>query len=418
MFRAFVVGVLGPACAFDPGPVATSGDGGTGRPADSGAADATLDVVVDGFVDGFVLRDGPADDAGCVDWGASNVTECARVPVGPLTVDGLLSVDTDAGSFSPPLAGSVAAEIAAQDGSTLEAFVVAVTAFEVPAGATLEVRGARPLIVVVHGDATIAGTLRLLPSNKGCASGDGGDGASATTAGDGGAGGGGAGFGGEGGGGGSGSGGTAPGSVGPANGDNSLVPIRPGCGGGRGGGGFADNGSAGGSGAGGGALEITASGRVLVTSGGRVEAPGAGGRGGKSTDQDTGAGGGGAGSGGAIFLEAVAGVDVAGSASALCANGGSGGEGSEGGTAGGDGQGGTCSETMVAVTPDLVPGGGGGGAGSAERAPDGGRGGNGGPRGPGGGGGGGGAGRIRLHRIGGAPTIDGTATVSPAPRTT
>jgi hypothetical protein len=191
------------------------------------------------------------------------------------------------------------------------------------AGHTLELEGDKPVIIAVEGNATIAGNVSadangITPGaggNLSCGTSQGGDGSGNPGRFDGASGGGGGGFGTRGG-----SGGTADtdgsndngGSAGQARGSANLSPLLGGCAGGRAGG------CANAGGAGGGAVQIAASGALVVS--GTVRANG--GAGATPCGADDEGGGTGAGSGGGILLQGGS-VNV--SAATLSARGGNGG---------------------------------------------------------------------------------------------
>jgi hypothetical protein len=189
--------------------------------------------------------------------------------------------------------------------------VLPMQSFVLQPGRTLALRGNKPVVFAVRGDAQIAGTIDAGATlatagpggNVGCTVGQGigqqgEDGViDSGTSGPGGGGGAGGGFGAGGGGGGTtddnqDSLGGPPSS---AEGTANLVPLRGGCQGGRGGQGRDPSTAYGGGG--GGAVQITAVGRLRIT--GIVSAPGGGG-----VNGGEGNGGGGGGSGGGILLEA------------------------------------------------------------------------------------------------------------------
>jgi hypothetical protein len=310
-------------------------------------------------------------------------------PTGSWAVSVSDTYDTTSGTSL--LGGAPVGAVVAQDSGGGNVRVISLDAFTVAAGQTLRVVGSMPLIVLVHGAVTIAGTVDASgeatthgPGGNDVVcvgaglGGDGGDTADVT--GGGGAGGGGFGAVGFAGGASVAAGGTAGGMpVTPA-----VVPLRGGCSGGLGGEGAGTNGTGPGlPGGGGGGVQI--SGRDSLTIAGAVMAGGGGGRGGNGADVNAGEGAGGGGSGGGILLEGPT-VTISG---ALCANGGGGGEGSGmtnngnpggnalcaaapalggslGTTTGGDGGNGGFSSTAAAVGgPPMVAGSGGGGGGGA-----------------------------------------------------
>jgi hypothetical protein len=301
------------------------------------------------------------------------------------------------------------AQVTQSDGRT--ALIASTSGFVLDAGSTLLVTGSQPLILLVYGNADVAGALFVganandggAGSSVACSGGIGGDG---TTSDRGGGGGGGGGFAVNGGSGGNPSGtGGAGGSPGQPEGAASLAPLRGGC---RGGNGASTTGSYG---EGGGALELATSGNLSLE--GTIASPGGGGTGGAGGGRKQGGGGGG--SGGALAIDAQG--LVVGASAAITANGGGGGGGGGSVLAGLDGSDGLASSSANA------PGGtgngvdsGDGGVGGAQAGPA-----SGGADGinagvfyGGGGGGGGAVGRIRIHSCSGSCVISSAATVSPA----
>lgn len=344
---------------------------------------------------------------------------------------GTYTYNTSDGVLTSPTAvvvanASTVIEQLAASGPLIRILVVA--SLEVASQTVLHVTGSLPLVVLVDGDATVAGTIDVSVDAAGapgpgagdatlCATALGADGHSvgADIYGAGGAGGGG--FGGAGG---AGTDGWGVGAIGnggaggTASSDVDLQPLRGGCRGGNGGHGWDGFGSVtwGGAGSGAGVLQIAAR-QSLIVSGAIYSVGGAGGGGPANPDgYNSGYGGGGGGSGGGILLEAADLTIVAGSV--LCASGGSGGEGGIGNFSGATGGAGTCAG---ASTADQVAGGGNGGAGSTPLVATGGAGGVaeriGGVGAGGGGGAGGGAGIIVL-RGASSLTVDQATTVSPA----
>jgi hypothetical protein len=278
--------------------------------------------------------------------------------------------------------------------------VFGVASVTIAAGADVEVRGSRPLVLLVGGDVMIEG---VLDASGGCSDGTKpcpgpGGGAGGTTGEAAGCGKGARGTDTSGGDyptharGGGGGGAREPGAIGAggtpggvACGPTSLEPLAGGSGGGRGG---ATAGGAGGGG--GGALQISAAGAITIEASGVIDAGGAGGQ----TGQGTLDGGGGGGAGGAVLLEAER-VTVAG---VIATNGGAGGGHAPNLGNGEDGR----RSAMPALGPTGSWGGGDGGTGTIApkpgRAPD------------HGGGGGGAAGRIRILGV----ARDLTGVISPA----
>jgi hypothetical protein len=248
-------------------------------------------------------------------------------------------------SLGPTCSGKAVTQVAAGGGQVC---VFAFPALTVQAGATLQVRGAAPAILVVKGTATIAGTVdaSALEVSGGAGGGRGGEtdtsgkGASGVGAGGGqtcdcqtsednyddcgGGGGGYATVGGSGGleGGKFCSAGPSP-SGGVTYGSKELVPLLGGSGGGAGDVGNAAQADPGDGGGGGGAIQISASTIVLD---GAVLANGGAGEGGDSWSSTYPGGGGGGGSGGGILLEAIT---FNGSGWAMAAGGGGGGGGDD-----------------------------------------------------------------------------------------
>lgn len=303
----------------------------------------------------------------------------------------------DAGAaFAPPGGGATCpwpAQLQAvaigQTGGGPEVIVFSGTRLRLQPNVTLRFVGRRPVAMLVHGDADVAGLINLRPINR-LYPGAGADssmcGVGATGAGDR-EGGGGGGFVDQGG-----SGGrvTAP-NGGPANGTDTLRPLRGGCSGGPGWLGVD-------AGIGGGGFQLTARGTLRLLDAG-IAAPGLGGPGGSSAGAMASAGGGG-GSGGAILLQAF---NVIGLNAFLTANGGGGGEGGTrammtnfAGDAGTDGSFRTTTGARGGSNGNCC-GGNGGHGGAGLSPPDGGTNGiSGSGNTPAGGGGGGSRGRIRI----------------------
>jgi hypothetical protein len=295
--------------------------------------------------------------------------------------------------------------------------ILAIAGLDVQMGAFVHVAGTTPLIIAVHGNAQIAGTLDV--SAVATTAGPGGDtcigfkGEDGTTVAQWSAGGG--------------AGGGAFGSIGAAGGNGDaengqaqiaggaqmqpvgevmLVPLRGGC---RGGSGGEEDprcestGTPGTGGGGGGAIQVSARDGLMMPGTGQVAANGGGGGMGvngpfASGGWHVGVGGGGGGSGGGILLEGAT-VTMAATAM-LCANGGGGG----GGTHNNDGPVSPGSDGICVV--GAAPGGegetgNGGFGGFATTDPGAGLSGT--RQDDGGGGGGGGAGRIRVRAAVGSP---------------
>ncbi|WP_304608633.1 putative metal-binding motif-containing protein [Hyalangium versicolor] len=265
----------------------------------------------------------------------------------------------------------------------------------IDAGKALKLRGSRPVILAVYGNATLSGALLAdadmdVPGAGGnrtnCGTQAGGTGGFASGEG---SGGGGGGFGTAGAAGGRNDANTAGGTGGTA-GVSMLVPLVGGCPGGIGGG---INGGAGG--AGGGALQVAVAGKLQVDN--WVSVSGGGSRGGKGSTGNAPAGGGG-GSGGGLVLEAFQ-LELTAQAR-ITANGGSGAEGGDSTqpTTGSDGADGSISTRDAAHCADTggigAPGGDGGADNKAPVTP------NDGFNNSGGGGGGGAVGIIRIRGFG------------------
>lgn len=292
-------------------------------------------------------------------------------------------------------------------GAALGVFVM--RTLTVASGTRVLATGSQALVLLVGGDAIVAGEIVVAADVTGDGPGPGGaSGGRGGGSGGGGPCGGGGGddhsFWDDGGGGGGGNatrggngGNSGAGGGGPC-GDPTIVPLVGGSGGGAGG-----DGNGGDGGDGGGALQISAGSSLSLGATARIDAGGGGGQGGAGGTVDSGAGGGG-GAGGAILLEAPS-VRIDGMA-VLGANGGSGGHGSTcRSLCGGRGDNGTRGGLTVvpaAGTGDSGSGGGGGAGSNADGAPA-----NGGGS-ENGGGGGGGAGRIRINTRLGTETFAAT----------
>jgi len=370
-----------------------------------------------------------------MNWDALNLSssgtpcDAALGAPGDLTLSaGAYVLDTDSGQLSGALTQSLPGALIAQVPGPMMR-VVNLGHLSIASGATVSVTGTHPLVFVVHGTATIAGTLDVSARSDvitglstagpgaddtgACTGGVGVDGGPATGTG-GGGGGGGGGFGDLGGNGGNGGGGgSGPRGVrGNVAGDMTLVPLRGGCPGGHGGAAAAPYPGPGGrAGNGGGALEVTARGGIDVS--GTLKAAGSGGGPPPLNMLLVNGGGGAGGSGGAILLDGdTVHVETSG---ALCANSGGGGEGGQGGATSAFGADGTCSATFAAPGGMVQADGGDGGAGGRLGATLG-QNGMSGINSAGGGGGGGGVGRIRVRErtTGTTGTLDSGAIVSPA----
>jgi hypothetical protein len=373
------------------------------------------------------------DAVSCVPWNALNVTPCDAALGDPhdLTLlAGAYTLDTESGLLSGAMSASLPGALIAQaTGPMVRA--VNVGQLSIASGATVSITGTHPLVFVVHGDATIVGTIDVSARSDvitevstagpgaddagACTGGVGADGQAATNvAGGGGAGGGGFGDLGGNGGSGNGAGAGSRGLHGNVTGDMTLVPLRGGCGGGHGGAGTVTlsgqmPGPGGRAGNGGGALEVTVRGLIDVS--GTLKAAGSGGGPPPYPIILVNGGGGAGGSGGAIVLDGdTVHVEASG---ALCANGGGGGEGGQSGATSAYGEDGTCSATVAASGGRVQADGGDGGAGGRLGTTLGQPGANGSNS---AGGGGGGVGRIRVRERKTSTTgmIDSGAIVSPA----
>lgn len=258
----------------------------------------------------------------------------------------------------------------------------------IQAGGSLRLIGERPVVVAVYGDANIGGLIEA--SGLGTTPGAGGSDAALCAMGaadaqlpaaSARAGGGGGGFVSGGAAGGADPSGANAGGPGLSEPHQDLVPLRGGCPGGAGGAGATG-------GAGGGALQISAAGRFLLTSNGRLNAGGGGGTAGEERE-----GGGGGGSGGALFLEANA-IEALGN---LYASGGGGGGGGGTGDRGDRGNDGNRGNPVGGGGGPASGGDGGNGAGAVPTPTPGEAAGFGSTA--GGGGGGGGPGAIRLRGL-------------------
>lgn len=313
-----------PACLF----LAACAEGFT-PPFQAGNLDG---AVATGSADGGMAgRDGGMGaDGGCT---ADSGRSCAPPPTGtPLMVDCDASIDTSAlqAVDTATICGNdVAVRVESQaDGP--DVFVFSISNLTVGAGGTLSFTGQYPVVLVVGGDADIAGTVEI--SADGATPGPGGNvdcgasaGAEGGTSGSNGSGGGGGALGSRGGAGGDTNSGPTPGgAAGETRGDPSGVPLLGGCAGGQGGSG------GGAAGAGGGALRLMVAGSLIITGSLRAN-------GGDGQRAGNNPGGGGGGSGGSIIIDAGT-LDGTGSVVA------EGGRGGGGDAAGGGGSGATSAD--------------------------------------------------------------------------
>ena len=357
--------------------------------------------------DGAGADAGADSDGACWPYTATNLDPCALgtpAPALDLTMTAnSYELDTGNGQWKVEdisIAGPPGSTRTQASGTNVR--VLELLGFSLASGANLTIKGPLPLVIIVHGSSTIAGTITV-EAGRATASqcGNGISGTGAITA-SGGGGGGGGGFGTDGAGGGNGGGGRTGGGLGATSGIASLSPLRGGCDGGQGG--PSAVGDTAGRGNGGGGFEMIVRDALVVS--GRIEAPGRGGNGGP-TNVNGGGGGAGGGAGGAVFLEAAdLTIEATGD---VCANGGAGGEGGSTTLVGAGGNDGMC--TTPATSPNATTGGDGGSGATATTAA--GVGATGGVADAGGGGGGGGVGRIRLRGVS-TRMIKAGATISPA----
>lgn len=322
------------------------------------------------------------------------------VPAASLELgDGAWTFDTNSGSLTDPNDDATfptSTLLTARGG--VEARAVSIERFSLTAGATLHVRGKRPLIVVSWSDADLRGSIDATSRTgipgaganpSACADAASGNGADDVN---GAGGGGGGGFGAGGAAGGTGEDGVA--AAGGAGGAATENVLRGGCAGGAGG-----NALHGAGGDGGGAVVIAARDQLVLA--GSIAAGGAGG----GAAQGGRAGGGGGGSGGFIGLSATA--ITLGPTAIVAANGGGGGGGSDGSpaTAGQDGQP-SATAAVAGLGQGMGSSGGAGGARGAAPKP-------GVSSHRGGGGGGGAVGVIQLDSV--QQALDPSAVISPPP---
>lgn len=368
--------------------------------------------------DGSTMTDGMPSPVPCTAWTTffASLDPCATdlgTPV-PLTVSADSTLNTmtgmlTTGGSSVLLPGKVVSRALGGD-----VRVFNVTELRLMPNVRLAFTGGRGALLLVHGDATIDGTLdgsaRLAelvsapsadtPACEGQGTGGDGTAASGNLAG---GGGGGAGFGEPGGDGGDGGNGGTKGLKGNQSAD---AVWRGGCHGGAGGDDDLTAGEQGGrGGGGGGGVAISARGAISVKASGAAMVNGA--PGGAGATARAGAGGGG--SGGGLVLDGAS-VTVNGR---LCANGGGGGEGGGPGANSNPGPPVLCVEQRALGGMGGPGNGGDGGLGGARAAKDGGPGNPGNGANGGGGGGGGAVGKVFLRTRTGTPTLGASSVVSP-----
>jgi hypothetical protein len=344
-------------------------------------------------------------------------------PRGPLTVScttAAFHTGTLDGTTPPSFTGCAGStdpaptvQVITQSGSATPATVLSVTSLSIPLGGVLTVTGERPAILAVFGDATLAGIVDASgdlavpgPGGGVLTAGNGAATCSSTVgaASSGGAGGAGSGSGGSSGAGSLSSGTSPAGVLGPSL--RALSTLRPLVGGQSGGAGGAVDATKPSGGGGGGGLQVSVSGKLLL-SGTLTVSGGGGGSGTIRTGTCGGAtvtygsGGGGGGAGGNILLEANR-FSLKGSAK-LSANGGAGAEGGDTNEVGALGVNGSeTSWATTAAAAGLANKGGLGGNGGGANIPSATAGvaaNGGGSDYAGGGGGGGAAGYIRLNLL-------------------
>ncbi len=279
--------------AADVEPTDTGVPADTGVPPDMGAP-ADMGVTPDTGVPpdtGVRADSGVAPDSGVsppFTYRPRGLDPATITPGGELVLDcgRAVELDTTTGAWSNACPGAPTVRSTTLDDGTPIA-LIAVTRFLLGASSTLELRGERPLYVLVYGDATLGG--RVLTVAKGADPAPGGRrcGPMGSPEGAGRAGGGGGGFGEPGGAGGAG----GDGSPGPSGGVTANLPsLVGGCAGGD------TRGAAGGGG--GGAFAVASAGTLTLR--GSIAATGGGGEGGPTR-----VGGAGGGSGGSVWLEAA-----------------------------------------------------------------------------------------------------------------
>jgi hypothetical protein len=314
-------------CTFDPATTAPHGQ----LSCDNGTCLLGCDA---GYTDADQARgNGCEKSASAFAWKTSNVDPsipaltAAIVPTLMINCSATLDLGNAAFSGTVGICGQqLQPVVIPQRAGAPDVVVLATRHLTVTSGSTFRFAGARPVVIVVYGDAEIDGQLDVSAagatggpgSNFECTPGAGGNGANNIDEHAGGGGGGG--FGTSGGSGATSSDGALGGPAGAASTDATLLPLRGGCSGGLGGKGEGATTAGGG---GGGALQLSVAGRLRIT--GTIAAAGGGGQVGTYSAGQLGDGGGGGGSGGAILVEATKIETV--SSAWLTTNGGGGGEG-------------------------------------------------------------------------------------------
>lgn len=369
---AVATAALAAACSFSENgvPLPGANDASSAADADINAPDASITIdAPPGTPDANTTPDAfvPVPDAGPIDilhvlaadefFGSSPLTlgDGDLIDTMDLTING-----------APPPAG-VTFQRTNQETPGQPITTLHVTTLTVMSGATVEVRGDRPLVVVASGEILIEGVLdgsanRGRPGPGGFTGGNGpqggSDGENQSTFLD--SGGGGAGFGTAGA-----KGGDSPcgmmctsaigGDAGGVYGDPPQTWLHGGSGGGRGASQCSGDRVGGG---GGGAIQLYSASSITVSVTGGIAVNGGGGAGGEPCPMTATAGSGG-GSGGSIFLQAP----IVTTLGLLTANGGGGGGGANGSGDGSPGQDGQFSTSAAAGGPGAGMGGASGGAG-------------------------------------------------------
>ncbi len=378
----------------------TSGEGG-GGPSVSVEPDgstSTVDGAVSSQQDGAISEGGSSGgDSGAPPGFPTHFgTEGGAPPTAP-SLSAICAINTGTPSYTVCLSDGGTASVTTGTIGVVNGVAV-LWGHDILFDYDVTVAGTRALAIIANGDVVVQ--KRIEVSAKGTTAGAGasataGRGTKAAASTFGGGGGGFATVGGD---------GFGPSAGGAIFGMDPAV-FQGGASGGEGGSFTASCGNAGG---GGGALQISALGTITIL--GTLRANGGGGQGGCGVASN---GGGGGGSGGAIFLEALKGVSIQGSLHANGAGGGSGGSGNAM-AIGNPGEDGRNDDKVAVGGAALVSGntegiGGNGGIGATAPTagldnPSGGR----------SGGGGGAVGRVFIHKLGGAITINGTASPTPA----